>query len=78
MARPLRLECPHAVYHLTGRGNARQRIVRDDHDRARFLTTLAQAVGRYGWVCHAYCLMDNHYHLLIETPRPRSRAACGS
>jgi putative transposase len=70
MARPLRLEFPHAVYHLTGRGNARQRIVVDDEDRRRFLTTLAHVIDRYGWLCHAYCLMDNHYHLLIETPRP--------
>jgi REP element-mobilizing transposase RayT len=70
MARPLRLEFSHAVYHVTGRGNARQDIVADDHDRRRFLATLAHVVDRYGWLCHAYCLMDNHYHLLIETPKP--------
>ena len=70
MARPLRLEFPHAVYHVTSRGNARQDIVATDADRRMFLTLLAHVVGRYGWLCHAYCLMDNHYHLLIETPTP--------
>lgn len=69
MARPLRLEFPHAVYHLTSRGNARQRIVRDDGDRQQFLTILGHVIDRFGWHCHAYCLMTNHYHLLIETPR---------
>jgi REP element-mobilizing transposase RayT len=70
MARPLRLEFPGAVYHVTSRGNARQDIVADDRDRSQWLTVLAQVVDRYGWLCHAYCLMDNHYHLLIETPQP--------
>lgn len=69
VARPLRIEFPHAVYHVTSRGNARQKIVRHDDDRRRFLTTLAQVTDHFGWLCHAYCLMDNHYHLLIETPR---------
>lgn len=69
MARPLRVVYPGAVYHLTSRGNARQRIFRDD-DREAFLHTLGQVVARYGWLCHAYCLMDNHYHLLVETPKP--------
>jgi REP element-mobilizing transposase RayT len=70
MARPLRLEFPGAVYHVTSRGNARQDIVVDAHDRSQFLSLLAHVVDRYGWLCHAYCLMDNHYHLLIETPTP--------
>ena len=70
MARPLRLEFPHAVYHVTSRGNARQRIVRDDPDRHAWLAVLAQVVGRFSWLCHAYCLMNNHYHLLLETPQP--------
>lgn len=70
MARPLRIEFPGAVYHVTSRGNARQDIVADDHDRSQFLSLLAHVVDRYGWLCHAYCLMDNHYHLLIETPQP--------
>ena len=70
MARPLRLEFPHAVYHVTSRGNARQDIVTDDQDRTAWLTLLAHVIDRFGWLCHAYCLMDNHYHLLIETPQP--------
>ncbi len=70
MARPLRIEFPGAVYHVTSRGNARQDIVADDRDRTQFLTLLAHVIDRYGWVCHAYCLMDNHYHLLLETPQP--------
>ena len=70
MARPLRLEFPGAIYHLTGRGNARQKIFFRDADRQLFLDVLARVVGRYGWICHAYCLMANHYHLLVETPKP--------
>ncbi len=70
MARPLRIEYEGAVYHITSRGNARQRIFLDDKDRTAFLETLAEAVDRYRWNCHAYCLMSNHYHLLIETPSP--------
>ena len=70
MARPLRLSFPGAVYHVTSRGNARQDIVADDRDRSQWLSLLAHVVDRYGWLCHAYCLMDNHYHLVIETPKP--------
>jgi putative transposase len=70
MARPLRIEFPGALYHVTSRGNARQRVFRDDEDRETFLATLAWVVERFGWRCHAYCLMDNHIHLLIETPQP--------
>lgn len=75
MARPLRLEFAGALYHVTARGNARQPIYRDDGDRRRFLATVAHTVDRYGWLVHAYCLMDNHYHLMIETPKPT--LACG-
>jgi REP element-mobilizing transposase RayT len=69
MSRPLRIEFSGAVYHITGRGNARQRIYRNDDDREQFLSVLSHVVARYGWLCHAYCLMDNHYHLLVETPQ---------
>jgi putative transposase len=69
MARPLRLEFNGAVYHLTSRGNARQKVFFTVDDRQLFLDTLAQVVSRYGWICHAYCLMANHYHLLVETPK---------
>jgi putative transposase len=70
MARPLRIEFPGALYHVTSRGNARQRVFRDGEDRKTFLATLGWVVERFGWRCHAYCLMDNHIHLLIETPQP--------
>ena len=70
MARPLRIQFPGAVYHLTSRGNARQPVFLHDHDRQVFCQLLAQVVSRYAWRCHAYCLMDNHYHLLIETLEP--------
>ena len=56
MARPLRLEFPGALYHVTARGNARQAIVLDDRDRALFLVCLGEVVLRFGWICHAYCL----------------------
>lgn len=68
MARALRIEYPDAVYHVTSRGNARNRIFADDQDRDNFLAVLGVVVKRYNWLCHAYCLMDNHYHLMIETP----------
>ena len=56
------------MYHITRRGNARKRIFFIDADREAFLDILGQVVDRYGWICHAYCLMTNHYHLLVETP----------
>jgi putative transposase len=68
MARPLRIEYDGALYHLTSRGNERKAIFKDDGDRELFLTTLWQVSERFHWLCHAYCLMDNHYHLVIETP----------
>jgi len=68
MARPLRIEFPGAVYHITSRGNDRKEIFGDDLDREAFLEILYEVNVRYHWLCHAYCLMDNHYHLLIETP----------
>ncbi len=67
MARPLRIEFPGAVYHVTSRGNERKPIYRTDTDRERFLGVLTRVTARYHWLCHAYCLMDNHYHLVIET-----------
>jgi putative transposase len=68
MARPLRVCPPGAVVHVITRGNERGLIVRDDDDRHAFLALLARAVDRYQWLCHTYCLMDNHYHLLLEVP----------
>ncbi|MBN7799211.1 REP-associated tyrosine transposase, partial [Parahaliea mediterranea] len=70
MARPLRIEFAGALYHVTSRGNARQDIFLDDVDRESFLDVLSKACDRYKWLCHAYCLMGNHYHLLLETQAP--------
>ncbi len=70
MARPLRIEYEGAVYHVTSRGNARSDIYLDDADYEMFLDILNYVVERFGWQCHAYCLMTNHYHLMIETPQP--------
>lgn len=68
MARPLRLQVPGGAYHVMARGNARQDIFLDDGDRRRFLAILRSVVERLNVLCHAYCLMGNHYHLLLETP----------
>ena len=68
MARPIRIEFSGALYHVTSRGDRREAIYEDDADRERFLTVFAEVVRDFNWVCHAYCLMSNHYHLLIETP----------
>ena len=67
MVRPLRLEFPGALYHVTSRGDRREDIYEDDDDREKFLEILASVVSDYNWSCHSYCLMSNHYHLLIET-----------
>ena len=67
MARPLRIEFAGALYHLTARGNGRQSIYLDADDRELFLSVLGQVCEHFNWVCHAYCLMGNHYHLLVET-----------
>lgn len=68
MARPLRIEFAGALYHVTSRGDRREPIFEDDEDRVKFLNVLAEVVERFNWLCHAYCLMTNHYHLVVETP----------
>jgi putative transposase len=68
MARPLRIEYPGALYHVTSRGNAGGRIFRNDKDREYFLDLLGFIIERFHWLCHAWCFMDNHYHLILETP----------
>jgi putative transposase len=69
MARPIRLEFPDAIYHVTTRGSDGGDIFVDDQDRQQFLSVLGEVVARTGWLVHAYVLMDNHYHLIIETPK---------
>jgi REP element-mobilizing transposase RayT len=70
MTRPLRLEIAGALYHLTARGDLQKPIFEDDQDRLVFLDLLAKEVLQQGWVLYAFCLMGNHYHLLLETPEP--------
>src|SRR5947208_1648139 len=69
MARQLRIQYEGAIYHLMNRGDRREEIVRDNVDRNRFLETLGASCLKTGWQLHAYCLMDNHFHLVVETPR---------
>ena len=68
MARALRIEYPGAIYHVMNRGDRREPIFRDDTDQRRFLATLAEACLKTDWQIHAYCLMQNHFHLVLETP----------
>ncbi len=68
MARPLRIEYPGALYHVTSRGNEKKDIFRGIKDREKFLSYLSSAWERYGAVFHAYCLMSKHFHLMVETP----------
>jgi len=69
VSRPLRIEYPGAFYHVTSRGNERKMVFQSTRDRERYLSYLESAHERYGAVIHVYCLMGNHYHLLLETPR---------
>lgn len=68
MSRPLRLEFPNALYHVTSRGDRREPIYEDDVDRVAWLEVFDQVCSRLQWRCHAWCLMGNHFHLLVETP----------
>ncbi|NOR81606.1 MAG: addiction module toxin RelE [Methyloprofundus sp.] len=67
MARPLRIEYAGALYHVTSRGDRCENIYHDDNDRLIWLDVFSQVCSRFNWCCHAWCLMDNHYHLVIET-----------
>ena len=77
MVRPIRVEFEGAVYHVMARGNERQAIFRSTQDRALFLDTLGETVTQFGLVVHVYCLMPNHYHLVVETPRGNLSRAIG-
>jgi REP element-mobilizing transposase RayT len=72
--RPLRAQIAGGIYHITARGNRGQALFVDDYDRRLYLSLIDATVRRYGWRCHAYCLMNNHVHLVIETPRPNLSA----
>jgi putative transposase len=69
MARKLRVQYPGVIYHVMNRGDRNEPIFKDDTDRKRFLETLAEACVKTGWEVHAYCLMPNHFHLVVETPQ---------
>ncbi len=68
MARPLRIEFPGGLYHVTARGDGREDIYRGDGDRRVFLDLLSEVCERFNWWVQAFCLMSNHDHLLVETP----------
>ena len=68
MARPLRIEYAGALYHVTSRGDRQEDIFLTDEDRHLFLSITGEVCERFNWSVHAYCLMDNHYHLVVETP----------
>jgi len=70
MARPLRIEYAGAIYHVMNRGDRREAVFRDERDYQRFLETLGEACAKTGWRVHAFCLMRNHFHVVIETPVP--------
>jgi putative transposase len=70
MVRPLRLLVDDGSYHVTTKGIASQRIYASEHDRTDFLELLDQITTRFGWRCLSYCLMDNHFHVLVQTPQP--------
>jgi putative transposase len=70
MARPPRPQFPDALYHVTSRGNRGEAILSDEAERLRFLEILSRTSDRFGWRCLAYCLMTNHYHLVVRTPKP--------
>ena len=68
MARPLRIEYPGAVYYITSHGNGRQNIFLDSKDALSWIEVFEAVCVRFKWICHAYCLMGDHYHIVIETP----------
>jgi len=70
MARRLRVQYPGAIYHVMNRGDRREAIFRDDQDRRGFIRTLGETCAKTGWEIHAYVLLPNHFHLVMETPRP--------
>ena len=67
MARPLRIEFAGGFYHVTSRGDRREDIVLDDAYRLAWLALFGQVCQRFNWMCHAWCLMNNHYHIVVET-----------
>ena len=67
MARPLRIDLAGGVYHVTSRGDGRDDIYWDVNDRQGWLAVFGEVCARFNWICHAWCQMSNHYHLVVET-----------
>ena len=78
MSRPPRIEVANGIYHVVARGNERRLIFVDDIDRERFLELLGGVAERYRWLVLSYCLMGNHYHVLVQRSARTSREECGS
>ena len=70
MGRTPRIQLAGALYHVTSRGNAQQRICLDDWDHTWLVAQIGEAVTRYGWICQSYCVLGNHFHLSVKTPEP--------
>ena len=70
MSRPLRISYQNAYYHITSRGHRKEKIFYDDKDKRTFIRKLSETFQKYGITCYTYCLMDNHYHLFLKTPKP--------
>ena len=68
MARKIRIEYAGAIYHVMARGDHGEKIFKDDKDRQLFLRTLGEACEKTRWQVHAFCLLSNHFHLVVETP----------
>ncbi|MDX2226049.1 MAG: transposase [Verrucomicrobiae bacterium] len=77
MARPIRIEFQNACYHIAARGNARQPVLKSDHSRQLLLNSLLEARDRFGFLLHAYALLDDHFHLVISTPQANLSRAFG-
>ena len=75
MARPLRVDYPGAYYHVINRGNNQENIFKNKRDKEKFLEYLEKAGQRFSIIIHTYCLMNNHYHLLVQTPEPNLSVA---
>ncbi|MFH0811231.1 MAG: transposase [Pseudomonadota bacterium] len=75
MARPLRVEYAGAFYHVINQGNAGEKIFKSPSDKEKFLEYLQKTVNRFSLILHTYCLMGNHYHLLVETPKEESKGS---
>src|SRR5260370_42581702 len=70
MARKMRVQYPGAIYHVMNRGDHSETVFRESRDAELFLVTVAETCAKTDWQVHSFCLMSNHFHLVIETPRP--------